>query len=194
MASPPFAVLLLLLALPACVSTPPNRDPEAAERLSWGLEALAERDYDAAYEDLSWVLARQPRTEDGRRATLVLAAAELDPRNPRRRPDVGADLTARYLADPLARPWIVPIAETVYLLARELGAPPPTGTAAQDAPDRELPVLPGPSIAEELQRASTERDSLAGRVTELEGLVAALELRLAERDQEIARIRRALRP
>lgn len=192
MAPPPFAVLLLLLlVLPACASTPPNRDPEAAERLSRGLRALAERDYDAAHQDLSRVMAREPRTEDGRRATLVLAAAELDPRNPGRRPDVGADLTARYLADPLAPPWTVPVAETVYLLARELGAPPPTGTVS---PDRELPVLPGPSIAEELQQARAERDSLAGRVTELEGRVAALELQLAERDQEIARIRRALRP
>lgn len=112
----------LVLLAGGCASLQHAPGPSPEERLEQGLAALERGDYRAAHEPLSWVYTHYADEPIGRQALLALVAAELDPRNPSRRLGVGADLAARYLRLPGAEPWTVPLVETVYLLAMELGA------------------------------------------------------------------------
>ncbi|HEX6939712.1 MAG TPA: hypothetical protein VF158_09900 [Longimicrobiales bacterium] len=105
-----------------CAALRLDREPDPAERLAEGLAALERGDYRGAYEPLSWVYTRYAGEAIGQQALLVLAAAEMDPRNPSRRLAVGAELAGRYLRMRGIAPWTEPVAETMYLLALELGA------------------------------------------------------------------------
>lgn len=73
----------------------------------------------------------------GAEAVLLLAAVEIDPRNPRPSPGAGARLAARYLQIPGTVPSSRAAAETLYLLALDLGA------AAIDDPFAPVPVESG---------------------------------------------------
>ncbi|HEX7051552.1 MAG TPA: hypothetical protein VF188_15200 [Longimicrobiales bacterium] len=115
-----FALLTVLLT--GCALVYGSRQPDPEERLARGLAALDREDYRSAFDDLVWVYTHFPDEPEGRRALLALAAAELDPRNPSRRLGVGSDLVADYLRTPGTPSWTHPVAETVYLLALELGA------------------------------------------------------------------------
>lgn len=120
---------LLLAGLAACATLraaeePPERGP--GERLMDAAAALDAGDFRTAYPELAWIYSRCPASRVGRDALLLMAASELDPRNDARRPDVGAALAAEYLVLPSAPVEMVPVAETLYLLARELGAAAPS--------------------------------------------------------------------
>ncbi len=116
----PASAMVLIAA--GCAALQVEREPDPEEKLVEGLAALDRRDYRAAFEPLSWVYTRYWNEPVGQRALLALTAAELDPRNPSRRLDVGADLAGRYLRLPGIAAWTEPLVETVYLLALELGA------------------------------------------------------------------------
>lgn len=107
----------------------PERSPEqdASHRLERGLAALDAGLYREAFDDLAWVQAHCPDRVAGARAVAALAAVELDPRNETGRPGLGTALLGRFIQDPARPEWAVPLAETSYLLARGLGAPPAEG-------------------------------------------------------------------
>jgi chemotaxis protein histidine kinase CheA len=114
--------VLLLGLLTGCASLQAGSGPDPEERLARGLSALEQQDYRAAYDDLTWVYSHHWNEPLGRRALLALVAAELDPRNRSRRLGVGAELAAAHLRLVEAPQWTEPVAETLYLLALELGA------------------------------------------------------------------------
>jgi hypothetical protein len=153
------------------------------DRFDAGVQALRDGDYEAAHRALAWVLTNYGHEKVGQRAAVLLAAAELDPRNPNRRIDVGADLASGYLRFEDRQEWLDPVAQTLYLLGLELGnaESEPTDTA------RPLPRLPGPTVTARIRAVEQERDKLARRVS-------ALEEQLAEKQREIDRIRKTVKP
>lgn len=119
---------LLVAGLAACATFRGGDDPPEVtprERLIEAAAALDRGDFRTAYADLSWVYTHCPASRVGRDALLLMATAELDPRNEARRPDVAASLAAEYLALPAAPVEVRPAATSIYLVARELGAEPP---------------------------------------------------------------------
>jgi hypothetical protein len=172
----------------ALASRPPVHDPEA--EVLYAVRAWRAGDYRAGRDALLRVANGQADRPLGRHALLALAAAELDPRNPNRRVDMASSLAARYLHLADSTDWAAPVAETIYLLALEFGAP----------PGDSLPKLPTRPIATRLDELAVAYDSLS---REWETLLATrdslarhidtLERRLAERELELERIRRTLR-
>lgn len=129
---PRFAIFFLV-ALPACTTAgafdggdDAARDASARDRaFAEGLSALDRADFDLATHQLATVAAICPTDRPGRRAMLLLASAELDPRNPDRRPDVAADLAAFQIARPdREEPWTTPLAREIYTVALDYGADP----------------------------------------------------------------------
>ena len=140
---------------------------------------------------------------------LALSAGELDPRKPERRLWAGADLSARLLNVPDVEPWMVPVAETYYLLALELGAQEErlaradsleqAATVEKDAAsglvaNRRLPAAPESTVPARIRAIESQRDSLRQRVAELEEQLAARaeELRLTQ--VELERIKKTIKP
>lgn len=121
-----------------------------------------------------------------RRALLTAAAIELDPRNPERRPQRAARYADAARLAPATDAWTESIAETLYLLALELGAEPPIGDGR--------PTLPGRSLAERLDRAEQLRDSLRLRNDTLEHALDAARMQIAAQASEIDRLRKLLEP
>jgi hypothetical protein len=189
MTRPLFLVGAVASLAMGCASLATLARPEGHTRFESGIKALAEGDYAAAHQDLSWVAERFAHEDEGQRAVLVLAAMELDPRNPARRLDAGSDLAGTFLQLPDRDGWIDPLAQTLYLLGLELGAAEERAQRAERAVElqRQLPVLPGPSVTSRIRTVEQERDRLARQVTELEG-------RLAEMDRELQRIRKTIKP
>lgn len=104
----------------------PDRPPEqdARLRLDRGLAALDAGMYPEAFDDLVWVYSNCPAREAGSHALVALASLELDPRNDMARPAVATELLGRVIQTSDAPAWIRPLAETSYLTALALGAPP----------------------------------------------------------------------
>lgn len=137
----PAACLFALVApLLAGCATAPTTDSglEPSEHLSTGLVALEEADYNIAYDNLLEVRSVCGDSPLGQQALLVLAAAELDPRNPQRQIELAAEFAAHYLGLPNRAAWAQPLAESLYLLSMEIGASDAVGTLlgeGDDAPD-----------------------------------------------------------
>jgi len=120
---------LTLVAATGCASAPAG-DPDVlpAEHLTTGLVALEEADYNIAYDNLIEVRSVCGDSPLGQQALLVLAAAELDPRNPERQIELAAEFSAHYLGLPNRAAWAQPLAESLYLLSMEIGASDAVGT------------------------------------------------------------------
>lgn len=181
----------LLVAAVACLGVGCStfasvRSAKAEDRFTAGVRALARGDFAAARSDLTWVVQNYGHEKEGQRALLVLAALETDPRNPNRRIDAGAELAASYLRLEKQDEWLQPIAQTVYLVALELGV---AGQRVEEAVqrERELPKLPGLTVSARIKTVEQERDRLARRV-------ASLEAQLAEKDRELQRIQKTIKP
>lgn len=182
--------LLLLLAsscagrAPSAGGAPDRRSP--ADLMASGLAALDSLDHASAARLLAAVRERCGPNPAGARATLLLAAVHLDPRNETPAPQKTADLAAGYLRTGVGPAWTGPVARVLYLEALEKGAEPPDpprsrppGTAlpadSRPAPEgcrtpgasaalgsaRTLPSLPAAPMAVRL-------DSLRRRVTALQ--------------------------
>jgi hypothetical protein len=175
--------------LVSCATLKAPFESNGEERLAVALEALARGDYRAAHEGLTWVANTFADEEEGHQATLALAALELDPRNPGRRIEVGADVAANYLRMDEKPAWTQPLAQTLYLLGLELGAAEERVEKAEREAERaaaRLPALPGPTVSARIRTVEQDRDRLARRVE-------ALEKQLAEKDQELQRIKKTIR-
>lgn len=189
------APLLVASLLTGC-ATLLHRMSEPEARLDAGLTALAARDYPTAFDHLVWVVTNHPDEKAGQRALKALVALDLDPRNPGRRLNVGAQLAARYLRLDELAPWDRPMMETVYLLAIELGGAEERAAQAEaDASAAEararrkgaVPTYSGQTVTARISAISEERDRLRRRVGQLER-------ELADKESELQRIRKAIKP
>jgi hypothetical protein len=196
--------------VPSEASTPAGEVSEVSEmsamsRYLLGLSHIRRHEFDEGARELAELAERCESGFWGRDAVLVLASLELDPRNVDGSPSSAARLAARYLQIPGAP--AAAVAETLYLLAVDLGGEPVSDPLAQspeaagtsfafddcDLPRepvlvRELPLHPdSPSTRTTLLQAAAQRDALAA-------VVDSLALRTAELEAEIDRIRRLLAP
>jgi hypothetical protein len=182
----------LLVAAAACAvascATFKSHFVDEQSRFQIGVHAFASGDYVTAARELNLLTEKRPYERDGQRALLVLSAMELDPRNSSRRPDIGADLAARFLKTPEGDEWLDVVAQTMYLLGLELGTTEErVEQAERRAEQKTLPKLPGPTVTARIKSVEQERDRLAKRVT-------ALEDQLAEKERELQRIRKTIKP
>lgn len=128
--------LLLTMVLPACSlagrADSPSGETGRRRAIQYGLEALDSGEYAEAAQRLAPVAAICPVDELGSRALLLLAAAELDGRNPDGEPDAAAELAAFQLSRSGADDWTGALAAELYTIALDLGADP---IAVEDIPD-----------------------------------------------------------
>ena len=194
---------LFALAISACGTINSMLNSTAEERFSAGMVALRRGDFAQASTDLTWVAEHYPDKSEGRQALLIVAALELDPRNPRRRLEMGRDLAGSYLKTEDMERWTEPVAQTLRLLAMELGAA-EERVAAADA-DRlaaerranlgDLPKFPenAQTLSTRLHQAQDEREKLSKKVEQLEEQIVDRDKKLAEKDKELERIRKTIR-
>lgn len=145
------ALLLAALGLPAGCATSgggvPEAGAEATAPLAFeqaeteveraflrGLVALKLGGYPVARREFSEVADACPSSPIGGQALLALAALELDPRNGERDPRIARQAAERIFLLPEKPAWMEPAAETLYLLALELGG----GMDARVIPSREV--------------------------------------------------------
>ncbi len=191
------------LAISACGTFNSMSKSGAEDRFESGMVALRRGDFAQASTDLGWVAEHRPEDRIGHQALLIVAAIEVDPRNPRRRLAMGADLAGSYLKYEDKDRWTEPVAQSLYLLAVELGAA--EERVAQAEADRLaaerrinedlLPRLPEParSVPARIHTLEDERDKLAKKVQTLEEQIADRDKKLAEKDKELDRIRKTIR-
>jgi len=103
---------------------------ETRERLSRAVLALDRSDFGSATADLEWVASRCRSGARRQAALLLLAAAELDVRNPHRSPDRARWHAEAYLSSPGIPEEELPVARTLYLLAVDMGGTTAVGDAA----------------------------------------------------------------
>jgi hypothetical protein len=195
------AALLLALStagLSGCAALSLSKAPDPAAQLNAGIVALEAQDYPGARGHLEPLYRERWQEPVGQRALLALIAAELDSRNPDRRLWAAADMSARLLNIPQVEPWMVPVAESYYLLAVELGAQEErlaradsARAAAEAAAD--LPASSRESVPARIRSITTERDALRRRVGELEQLAATRDKELKETRQELERVKQTIR-
>lgn len=218
-----YAALLALAALAGCTQALREPPPEnAADRFHTAIRALDRGAFRDAIQGLSWVADQCARHDLGVRAGIILSAASLDPRNPDRDLDTAATTASAVLREG-ARTDERPLASALYLLARELGAgyvpttemreePPPAPSAHDDASagtvtgcgaprslqddtsDATLPVLPGEPVPARLRTLRLERGRVDAVADSLRRRLLAVEVQLAEKERELERIRRTLKP
>lgn len=202
----------LLLALGACSARGGGATATPGDRLSDALASTDSLDFEAAVRTLTALRERCRATPVGRRATLLLAAAHLDPRNPAARPGRAADLAGAYLREGGGPAWTRPVAELLYLEALEKGASPgppgaggdvgatgaaggggktggpgPAGPGGGGAPPDGCGAGGGARLAGASALPSLPGSPLALRLERLRGRVAELEA-------ELERIRQTLEP
>lgn len=189
------AVGALTIVLAACATLNPFVESSAEARFDRGMRALERGDYAQASLDLGWVATHHADDKVGRHALLAVSALEMDPRNPKRRLALGADLTQAYLLNRGIEDWTLPIARTLHLLALELGAAEDRVAAAEAEKERAEArlTLPGPSVPERMKAIRDERDRFSRRVQQLEQQLATAEKNLAEKDKELERIRKTIK-
>lgn len=189
-----------------CALPPSQPEPEPApaseEPLSGATAALERNDFESAAELLRpFVETCDPESVRTRhRATLLLAAAELDVANPSGSPESAATLAGLLIRDPDISDEEAALARSIYRLALDRGA------AAENRPSEYkecssagmasvvlLDRGPTPTTHEQVQAL---RDSLAARadtIRLLHGTIARSEARVLELEAELERIRQLLK-
>ena len=193
---------LFVLGLPGCATLENAFGSEAEDQFDTGIAALQRGDYTAANRSLNWVIQRHGDEPIGKKALLVVAALEVDPRNPQRRLTLGSDLAGAYLQKNSEADWSQPVAQALYLLALEMGAAEERISeaeadkrAAERKVETGLPSLPSPTstISARLRQMTEDRDRLAKKVEQLEAQVADRDKKLEEKEKELERIRKTLK-
>jgi hypothetical protein len=195
------AVLLLVLSAlgtAGCAAVFGGDAPDPRVQLQEGAAAVEARQFLRARGLLEPLYYADPSGPVGQQALLVLIAAELDNRNADRRLWAAADMASRLLNLERIEPWMVPVAETYYLLALELGAAEQriaqAETARAEAETRALPTLTRESVPARVNRISAERDQARRRAEQAEQQLAERDRELLQTKQELDRIRRTIRP
>lgn len=214
---------LLALALASCTQAVRAPRPQnAADHYHTAVRSLERGAFHDAVQGLTWVADRCDNHDLGVRAGILLAAASLDPRNPDRDLTTAAAAASAVLRHG-ARADERPLASSFYLLARELGAGyvpatempddthstpsiqdeapggPVTGCGASrslqnDTADATLPVFSGEPVPARLRALRLERGRMDATADSLRHRLLAVEVQLAEKDRELERIRRTLKP
>lgn len=197
------AVGAMALAITACATVGSLFEKNGEERYRAGMTALQAGDYANANLQLGWVAEHLPDEEIGKRALLMVSALEMDPRNPNRRIALGSELAAAYLRQVEIPTWTKPLAQTMYLIALELGAAEDKvaqaeaekAQAERRAAEGGLPRLPTGAATwpQRLRASKEEQDRLSKRVEQLESQLADREKKLAEKEKELERIRKTLK-
>lgn len=199
------ALLLSLMTagLTGCAALSFARQPDARAQLEQGVAALEAEDYAGARALLEPLYRERWQDRIGQQAMLALIAADLDNRNPNRRLWAAAEMAARLLSIPELEPWLIPVGESYYLLALELGAQEErlaradAARAAAEAEiaavERELPASAVESVTARINRITRERESLARRVTQLEQEAEARTKELNDTKQELERVKQTIR-
>lgn len=195
----PVRVAVLLVAAVAGVACASHRSPgsapetvTAAEQFDAALSARAGGDLASAASGLRAVRDRCSGEPLGDQAFLLLVATGLDPRYRNGSPDSVAAQTARYLARDSTSRWVEAMAESLHLVARDLGdvsgstgeaagAAAGTGSgdcaarwvpgAAADAGRGGPPALGRPSLRDRIRALRTTADSLRAEVKRLRELL-----------------------
>lgn len=162
-------------------------------------EALEARNHDALYARVLQVLERCGTRPLGQQALLLLAVGELDPRNPDPRPSLALESTELVLRGAEPGSWMRPLAESLYLIARRLGAE-KAGTYAADESELRFRSEKGndgsskePPVACEAApwpEAGGGVDPPAFRERSYPARVAQLRRKVAELEEELERLRR----
>jgi len=174
-----------------------DMDPD--DRLTAGAQAVQAREYARAWSLLEPLTKEHADDEVGQAAMLTLVAMELDQRNVERRLWAGADIAARLLNVPELEPWIVPVAESFYVLANELGAQEQriqqadSALAVAEARVRSLPRAPEQTVPGRISQIAGERDSARRQAEQLQQQLAAKDRELRETKAELERIKRTIK-
>lgn len=200
------AALLLALTtagLTSCAALSFSRQPDPRAQLNQGVAALEAQDYAGARALLEPLYRERWQDRVGQQAMLALIAADLDNRNPDRRLWAAAEMAARLLSIPEIEPWLIPVGESYYLLALELGAQEErlaradAARAAAEAEvaavERELPASAVESVTARINRITRERESLLRRVSQLEQEAEARTKELNDTKQELERVKQTIR-
>lgn len=159
----------------------------ASEYFDEALSARERGDIDEAVADLRTVRRRCAGQRLGRRAFLLLMATRLDPRYRSGPPDSAASGTARYLARDSVSRWSRAMAESLHLIARDLGgySGAHSGSAASGSRTGGSECgVPGKRV-ERRALPTLSRPSLRARVRDLRGTVDSLRA-------EVLRLRKLL--
>ncbi len=150
------------LSAGACATAPASdAEPPPAERLTTGLAALESSEYGDAYDNLILVRSVCGDAPLGQQALLVLAAAELDPRNPERQLELAREFAAHYLSLPNRAAWAEPLAESLYLLSMEMGAADAVGMRLGGAATEETRAVDDEAGSSDVALAGPSDASLA---------------------------------
>jgi len=183
---------------------PPPPEAEAPGKLELAVAALDERNYDAAHARLLEVVDLCGSAPLGQQALLLMAVAELDPRNPDPRWDLAAESTALLWEETNGRGWAHTLTESLYMIALRLGAR-NAGPSDAEAAELEWRVRAAPAGAAESRAycgpawptrlspptVSTPEDGLPSlNGSSYPTQVAELRRRLRELEEELERIRR----
>lgn len=143
-------VALLALAASACVAPAAEPAAPAGDPLGAAVEALDRDEFVAASRALERRIAScEPGDAEVRqRAALLLATAELDLANRDGSPDRAARLASWLILDPETAPERAALARTIYRLALDRGASPPTEEPAEEPAEHE-PAEPDPTEYDE---------------------------------------------
>jgi hypothetical protein len=202
----PIMLVFAASSLSACAlgtPRPDHSDPEYRARRAF--DALHLDAFPVARNDLQWLAARCEAGARGRRALLLLAAAELDPENRHGSPHRAARAAASYLLLPDADGEHVPLARALYRLAIDGGATP---ADAQALAGEDGPLFAGRfdtcdadgPVDSTLSLPTTPIETSAARMQALEASVLALRtesdslrVRAEQLETELERISELLR-
>lgn len=160
-----------------------------------GLTAVADARAGEAYRHLGEVRSLCGAAPLGQQAVLVEAAAALGGRVGEREPGRAAVLAAAFLRQPRPAAWGVPIAESLYLMARELGADVPSEEAVSSVFGEGADVGARPA-ADCGARWDPTREAVAVPSLQGSGVTAELrrlQSRLVELEEEVERLRALLK-
>jgi hypothetical protein len=206
----PLLVVLSVAGVTGCGAITLAGVVTPSEQLAHGAAALEAQDYARARELLEPVYYQHWQEPVGQQALLMLIAAELDGRNPNRRLWAAADMATKLLDIPQAEPWVVPVAESYYLLAVELGATEERLALAEaaraDAEERavraeraavrtrRLPSTTRETVPAQLRRLNQNREELRRQVGQLQQEINERDRELRETRQELERVRKTIKP
>jgi hypothetical protein len=118
-------------------------------------------------------------------------------------------MSGRLLGIPQLEPWMVPVAESYYVLADELGASEARLALGASSPadaearaaradvtggsGRAVPVAARESVPSRINRLTAERDSLKRMIEEREQQIATRDRELRDTKQELERIKKTIK-
>ncbi len=141
-----------------CAAGTVRPEPTPMDRMEAAIAAVNRQEPATALQHLRAVVAAEPGGSLERDARLLGAAVALDPRNPDRDPDLGAELAAGYRPAATGDSGAA-LARTLFVLALYLGATP--GPHVVDgAPLAPLPALTVPAMAIRLSELETELERI----------------------------------